>query len=355
MAIGFSGIRPAFRQAPFMAVLAYGFAFLLPSYVQASDRIAMAEIGPVRLGVPLYDVPSRMMAVGLSSLVRLEKADFSLDIVWLGANDKPSKGPPADGVDLFLLSSGTSNLPSANDVSNLLGVMKYGVISDQSNSSPQSGLLLANETLSASIVETMIDLAMQDRVILKSSRIDTASLTPNQALRDLPIPKHPGVERYLERHRVPKPSAIAGLPDNDLLPKKKSAALTDSSVSVGHAAALEERGQRRRSFMLYFDTAEAQLDRSDFRSVAEACEFAATLPNARFVIAGHTDTVGTDSDNQVLSKKRAQAVASAIRNDPRFRESLDVVEFGESQLAIATGDGVNEPKNRRVEISVVID
>ena len=118
---------------------------------------------------------------------------------------------------------------------------------------------------------------------------------------------------------------------------------------------VKESSAPGRSFTLYFDTAEAQLDRSDFKSVAEACKFAATLPNARFIISGHTDTVGSDAYNQGLSRKRAHVVANAIRNDPRFREALNVVEFGESKLAIATGDGVNEPMNRRVEISVVMD
>lgn len=350
MTIGFSDFKVALRLSLIMATLGLGFPIW--TTVEANEDARIADAGPLRLGVPLHDVPSRMMAVGLSSLVKLEKADFGLDIVWLRSDGDQSPGESGQDMDFVLLGSGTDNIPSTKTFSNLLGVMKYSVVAAERSSRPQSGLLLADATLPASVVETMIGLAMQDRVILKSSRINTAKLTPNDALQDLPMPRHPGVERYLKRHDALTSKAIAETPKDKPHSGTRSTKSNDADTNGGLA---HETSELERSFTLYFDTGDAQLDRSDFKSVAEACKFAATLPNARFVISGHTDTVGSDVFNQGLSRKRAHAVANAIRNDPRFREALNVVEFGESQLAIATADGVNEPMNRRVEISVVMD
>jgi flagellar motor protein MotB len=57
--------------------------------------------------------------------------------------------------------------------------------------------------------------------------------------------------------------------------------------------------------------------------------------------------------NTYLSRLRAQSAAKAIENDPRFREALSVIEFGEAIPAVPTADEVPEPMNRRVEIIVV--
>jgi OOP family OmpA-OmpF porin len=72
------------------------------------------------------------------------------------------------------------------------------------------------------------------------------------------------------------------------------------------------------------------------------------------VISGHTDTVGSEAYNDQLSTERAAAVAAAIRNDPRFRDALSLVDFGERKLAVATEDEVAESMNRRVEIQVMV-
>ena len=69
------------------------------------------------------------------------------------------------------------------------------------------------------------------------------------------------------------------------------------------------------------------------------------------VISGHADTSGESDFNLNLSRERVEAVAAhmtATGIDP----SVLVVEwFGEASPAIATGDGVRNPGNRRVEVS----
>jgi outer membrane protein OmpA-like peptidoglycan-associated protein len=71
----------------------------------------------------------------------------------------------------------------------------------------------------------------------------------------------------------------------------------------------------------------------------------------RFRIEGHTDTVGSVGLNQSLSERRAAAVRAYLTS--RFGvegDRLIAVGLGETRLAVETGDNVDEPRNRRVQI-----
>jgi outer membrane protein OmpA-like peptidoglycan-associated protein len=129
----------------------------------------------------------------------------------------------------------------------------------------------------------------------------------------------------------------------------------EQTVAVAAAAPAPEEVPGSKSFVVYFDFDQSRMDPQQIPTVAEACRYAATLPSASFVLAGHADTVGTETYNQQLSHSRAQSVAATIRNDERFKDALNVIEFGESKPAVPTDDGVAEPMNRRVVITVVPD
>jgi outer membrane protein OmpA-like peptidoglycan-associated protein len=70
------------------------------------------------------------------------------------------------------------------------------------------------------------------------------------------------------------------------------------------------------------------------------------------LIVGHTDTVGSVTDNLRLSLRRAEKVKQALIQLGIPAESIKTSGDGESELLIATPDKTKEPKNRRVEINV---
>lgn len=76
-------------------------------------------------------------------------------------------------------------------------------------------------------------------------------------------------------------------------------------------------------------------------------------PNSLIDVYGHTDTVGSTASNQTLSEERARAVTNYLVGRGVASNRIRWQGFGETQLKVATGDGVNEPLNRRVEIKVV--
>jgi len=77
----------------------------------------------------------------------------------------------------------------------------------------------------------------------------------------------------------------------------------------------------------------------------------ADLAAYRFRIEGHTDTVGSAEHNMALSSRRADAVVEYLASTYHVaRERMQAVGMGEQDLAVQTGQGVSEPRNRRVQV-----
>lgn len=82
------------------------------------------------------------------------------------------------------------------------------------------------------------------------------------------------------------------------------------------------------------------------RDVADLVDKYGDVVPVKLYIGGCTDTVGDRVSNATLSRNRAQAIGQWLRssglNIPIFFSG-----FGESWLAVQTGDGVDNPLNRR--------
>jgi outer membrane protein OmpA-like peptidoglycan-associated protein len=71
-----------------------------------------------------------------------------------------------------------------------------------------------------------------------------------------------------------------------------------------------------------------------------------------FTVTGHADRSGSDAYNVGLSRRRADAVASLMSSMGIAQSAITTDAKGESQPRVPTADGVREPQNRRVEITV---
>ncbi|HEV3009509.1 MAG TPA: OmpA family protein, partial [Burkholderiales bacterium] len=65
-----------------------------------------------------------------------------------------------------------------------------------------------------------------------------------------------------------------------------------------------------------------------------------------------TDRVGKDADNDRLSLQRAERVRQSLVAQGIAAERIRASGRGERELVTPTADGVDEPRNRRVEINV---
>jgi len=86
--------------------------------------------------------------------------------------------------------------------------------------------------------------------------------------------------------------------------------------------------------------------------VQQAADYAKAGMATKLTITGHTDTSGSDRYNARLSERRAKAVADGLVGLGVPATTLGVDWKGESAPAVATGDGVKEPLNRRSTISI---
>jgi OmpA-OmpF porin, OOP family len=108
-----------------------------------------------------------------------------------------------------------------------------------------------------------------------------------------------------------------------------------------------------RSFIVTFNSGSAdQLTAESQREVAEVRSYLLTVPAPEIAIIGHTDRVGDALDNDRLSRKRAESVKRFIQSTGIRTTEITVSGRGEREPLIETADGVEEPRNRRVEIQV---
>jgi outer membrane protein OmpA-like peptidoglycan-associated protein len=101
---------------------------------------------------------------------------------------------------------------------------------------------------------------------------------------------------------------------------------------------------------IYFDTGSAALDDADKAILEEAAAFLSQYPIAHVEITGFTDTQGSGAANAVLAKRRADAVAAALRGaGAPLSTTVSIVGAGEPDGA---ADGQADPNNRRVDVLV---
>jgi outer membrane protein OmpA-like peptidoglycan-associated protein len=78
-------------------------------------------------------------------------------------------------------------------------------------------------------------------------------------------------------------------------------------------------------------------------------EFDQTL----IVVAGHTDSSGSDALNQSLSERRAQSVSTYLNTAGVLIDRLEVIGFGETQPVASNNTREGKELNRRVEITLL--
>ena len=105
-------------------------------------------------------------------------------------------------------------------------------------------------------------------------------------------------------------------------------------------------------FTLYFKSGSTELTAESRIALFNAIFDAQQRSGAEIAIVGHTDTTGSAAGNDRLSKRRAEAVHTLLSERGFTRAIVDVRALGDREPAVPTGDFVDEPRNRRVEIIV---
>ncbi|HEY2070552.1 MAG TPA: OmpA family protein [Rhizomicrobium sp.] len=106
------------------------------------------------------------------------------------------------------------------------------------------------------------------------------------------------------------------------------------------------------NYTVYFDWDSWTLTAEDLTTITEAINAARAGQQSHIIVVGHTDTSGSAGFNQGLSVRRAEVVKEVLVQMGARPEAIQTSGVGEGDLAVQTGDGVKEAKNRRTVITL---
>jgi OmpA-OmpF porin, OOP family len=107
-----------------------------------------------------------------------------------------------------------------------------------------------------------------------------------------------------------------------------------------------------KSFTLYFVEGTTDMTPESAPVLDEVRAEIAKRPGAEVQVTGHTDTLGSEADNDALSKRRAEEILNLLVSKGFDRSIMSAVGRGERELKQATADNVSNAVNRRVEVIV---
>jgi outer membrane protein OmpA-like peptidoglycan-associated protein len=101
-----------------------------------------------------------------------------------------------------------------------------------------------------------------------------------------------------------------------------------------------------------FDTGKAELNSGASRKLDQLAQFLSEHKDRRVQIDGFTDSVGTDSYNQELSRRRADAVKSALLSRGIEPARIATEGYGKAFPVATNSDSGGRQLNRRVEVVI---
>lgn len=128
--------------------------------------------------------------------------------------------------------------------------------------------------------------------------------------------------------------------------------VTQMEVEKDFSMALSATPPKPISFTLYFEEGTTVVLDISKGTLEELFDEVANRQAVEVQITGHTDTVGTTSDNDRLSTQRAETIKEMLVSKGLQSNFIRAVGRGERELLVSTPDNVDEQKNRRVEVIV---
>jgi outer membrane protein OmpA-like peptidoglycan-associated protein len=161
------------------------------------------------------------------------------------------------------------------------------------------------------------------------------------------------VESRGERIVLDQPYATSritydGTVRNEPAPEPKAIA----AVQAVFQPVLTALPERPRSFLLYFVTGTDVLTDESKMELQRMFDELKKRPVSDVVVIGHTDRAGDELANDQLSLQRAERLKVDLVGQGIPADVIRAAGRGEREPVIPTEDGVDEPQNRRVEISV---
>lgn len=142
-------------------------------------------------------------------------------------------------------------------------------------------------------------------------------------------------------------------------------ALRPAAATPPRAAALEPSGAFEREACvgrfeilsrtdnIVFRSGWSELEPSSFPLLDSIADIILRCPDLRIEVAGHTDNIGSDAANQLLSERRARSVVTYLVGKGVDAAQLTSAGYGESRPVVPNTSAENRRRNRRIEFAVI--
>jgi len=104
---------------------------------------------------------------------------------------------------------------------------------------------------------------------------------------------------------------------------------------------------------VFFETGKATLTAESDKELNELAEFMHYQKTMVIEVAGYTDNVGNDSDNQKLSQARADAVRSYLIKKGIAANKMEAKGYGSSNPVAPNDTPAGKQQNRRTEVHIL--
>jgi outer membrane protein OmpA-like peptidoglycan-associated protein len=121
----------------------------------------------------------------------------------------------------------------------------------------------------------------------------------------------------------------------------------------GYRMRQTERGATFDLQDVLFETGSARLRPAAADQLRPLASYLSANPDVPVRIDGHTDSVGSDSANQLLSERRAEAVRAELGAMGVEESEFVVAGHGETMPSASNADATGRQLNRRVEVTLV--
>ncbi|ATE67232.1 OmpA family protein [Rhizorhabdus dicambivorans] len=161
-----------------------------------------------------------------------------------------------------------------------------------------------------------------------------------------------GAVAVIEENGVARETVVSELNSRTNLSGRPRTRSVDPKLSARQRALLDTLPPPPVRLTLYFREGTTQLTSESEPGLDFLKKEIAGRPGAEVQVTGYTDTLGSDEDNDRLSQRRAEEVLAALADQGLDRDMMSAVGRGERELRVRTDDGVREPANRRVVVTV---
>lgn len=104
---------------------------------------------------------------------------------------------------------------------------------------------------------------------------------------------------------------------------------------------------------VHFQSGKATLTKDSYKELNNLLEYLQLKDDILVEIAGHTDDVGDDDDNLVLSQKRAEAVRNFLISKGISKDRVSAKGYGEKHPIASNENAEGRQKNRRTEVRIL--